>query len=106
MNHPPLQMLWTTPIARRLLIAAAVASTAPRSAISTDVGACLAWRGECIAFANERAPALDTPLGGLNMAARQCTLSDLLQRGKYVLLWAESRLDERVQARREHGHRA
>ena len=40
-NHPPLQMLWTTPIARRLLIAAAVASTAPRSAISTDVGACL-----------------------------------------------------------------
>ena len=81
-------MLWTTPIARRLLIAAAVASTAPRSAISTDVGACLAWRGECIAFANERAPALDTPLGCLNMAATtQCTLSDFLQRGKYVVLW-------------------
>ena len=101
-------MLWTTPIARRLLISAAADRRRGclDGAISTEVGACLAWRGECVAFANERAPALDTPLGGLNMAARQCTLSDLLQRGKYVLLWAESRLDERVQARREHGHRA
>ena len=43
--------------------------------------------GECIAFANERAPALDTPLGCLNTAATtQCTLSDF-HSAKYVVLW-------------------